>query len=90
MTLPMDACAACGHVVFPARALCPACGGAEWKAVAAARARVEQATRSDGVVIASVRSDLGPIVVARCAGEAQPGSVVSLDRDGSVPTAARL
>jgi uncharacterized protein len=89
MTLPMDECAACGRVVFPARPLCPACGGAEWKAVEAAQARVEQVTRRDGVVIASVRSVLGPVVVARCTGEARPGDVVLLDREGSVPTVRR-
>ena len=87
MTLPMAACATCGHVVFPSRALCPACGGAEWRAVDATRGTVEQVTESNGVVIVSLRSDLGPVVVARCEGAAQPGSVVSLDRDGSVPTA---
>ena len=87
MTLPMDACTTCGRVVFPPRALCPACGGAEWTSVDSERGTVEQVTERAGVGIASVRSDLGPVVVARCSGEAEPGSVVSLDGVGAVPTA---
>jgi Rubredoxin-like zinc ribbon domain (DUF35_N) len=87
VTLRMDACATCGRVVFPPRALCPACGGAGWTPVESERGTVEQVTNRDGVEIVSVRSDLGPIVVARCDGGAESGCAVSLDREGAVPTA---
>jgi uncharacterized protein len=83
----MHACATCGHVVFPARALCPSCAGAEWTTVDAERGTVEQVTERDGISIVSLRSELGPVVIARCSGTPRPGSVMLLDHEGSVPTA---
>jgi uncharacterized OB-fold protein len=87
MTLRMDACARCGRVVFPPRALCPVCGGAEWTSVDSERGTVEQVTERDGISIMSLRSDLGPVIVARCIGDVPPGSIVLLDHEGLVPTA---
>jgi uncharacterized OB-fold protein len=83
----MHACATCGRVVFPARALCPSCAGAEWTTVDAERGTVEQVTERDGISIVSLRSELGPVVIARCSGTPRPGSVMLLDHEGSVPTA---
>lgn len=87
MTLRMDACTTCGRVVFPARALCPSCAGAEWTSIDAERGTVEQVTERDGISIVSLRSELGPVVIARCSGTPRPGSVLLLDHEGSVPTA---
>jgi len=46
---------------------------------------VEELTERDGTRIASVRTDLGPVVIARAASEAERGSVVELGGDDGVP-----
>ena len=80
-------CEGCGAVVFPARALCPRCGESRWRAEPLAGCVVEQATVHRGVPIASVRSDLGPVVVARA--DAPAGARVRLGADGGAPVAER-
>ena len=67
-------CAACGEAVFPPRALCPPCGGREWRTVEAGAGTVEETTERDGVRIASVRTDVGPIRL----GHLKPGSTREL------------
>ncbi len=82
-TIPM--CSACGGAVFPPRALCPRCGGRAWTTAEAATGTVEELTERDGTRIASVRTDLGPVVIARAASEAERGGVVELGGDDGVP-----
>jgi len=82
-------CAACGEAVFPPRALCPSCGGREWRTVEAGAGTVEETTERDGVRIASVRTDVGPIVVARATAGYAAGDVVRLESEGGVPVAGR-
>jgi uncharacterized OB-fold protein len=84
----VTACTACGEAVFPPRALCPSCGGRDWRSVEAADGTVEQMTERGGVAIASVRTDAGPVVVARAAASCAPGDVVRLEADGGVPVVA--
>jgi uncharacterized protein len=78
-------CEGCGQVVFPARALCPQCGDNRWREQAFAGGVVEQATEHRGVEIASVRADLGPVVIARS--RASAGTRVRLEADGGAPVA---
>jgi len=82
-------CAACGEAVFPPRALCPPCGGREWRTVEAGAGTVEETTERDGVRIASVRTDVGPIVVARATAAYAAGHAVRLESEGGVPVAGR-
>jgi hypothetical protein len=82
-TLPV--CSACGAAVFPPRALCPHCAGRTWTSAEAATGIVEELTERDGTRIASVRTDLGPVVVARARSTVERGSAVDLDGDGGVP-----
>jgi uncharacterized OB-fold protein len=84
-TLPV--CSACGDAVFPPRALCPRCGGRTWTTAEAATGTVEELTERDGTRIASIRTDLGPVVIARVKSKVERGSVVELDSDGGVPVA---
>jgi uncharacterized OB-fold protein len=76
-------CESCGEVVFPARALCPRCGESCWREEAFAGGVVEQTTEHRGVPIASVRADLGPVVIVR--GRAPASSRVRLEADGGAP-----
>jgi len=86
--LPVQVCDACGHAVFPERALCPRCGGRDWHAVTVAHGLVEQATTlRHGGGAASVATELGPVVIARSPDGAAPGSRVVLDLDGGAPVA---
>jgi uncharacterized OB-fold protein len=81
------ACTACGHAVFPGRLLCPRCGSAEWRDALVRRGTVLATTQTRKRVIvhrllettiAEVRTDAGPIVIARLLGEATPGTEVGL------------
>jgi uncharacterized protein len=83
--LTVTVCAACGEAVFPPRALCPSCGGRDWRWVEAGDGTVEQTTERDGVAIASVRTDAGPIVLARASVSCATGNAVRLEADGGVP-----
>jgi uncharacterized protein len=89
MSFPIPVCTACGRAAFPPRALCPSCGGRSWADGAASAGRVEEVTERAGVHIASVRTDLGPVVVARVAEATAPGDMVRLDADGGVPVGRR-
>ena len=77
-----------GHAVFPARALCPHCGSREWTERETGGV-VEELTEREGVRIASVRTDLGPIVIARVSGDVACGAAAALEADGGVPVARK-
>jgi uncharacterized OB-fold protein len=80
-------CEACGEAVYPARAVCPRCGAERWRQRSAPRGVVEEATVHRGVRIASVRTDVGPVVIARLEDDVPEGSAVSLHLEGSAPVA---
>jgi uncharacterized OB-fold protein len=71
-------CESCGRAAFPARALCPRCGSSSWREEPAGPGVVEEITRTADAVIASVRLDKGPLVVARVAEGAGPGDRLDL------------
>ena len=78
-------CQTCGEAVFPARALCPRCGDNRWREQTVGDGVVEQATEHRGVPVASVRTALGPVVIARCS--EKPGSRVRLGDENGAPVA---
>jgi uncharacterized OB-fold protein len=57
-------CEECGQVVFPARVLCPQCAQNRWREKPLVEGIAEQLTEHLGAPVASVRSDLGPVVLA--------------------------
>jgi uncharacterized OB-fold protein len=79
------ACLDCGHVVFPRLLVCSRCAGPRWREERAERGTVEAVTTS----LATVRTENGPLVVARVIGSAERGDVVRLDRDGRAVVAHR-
>ena len=85
IALVVFVCETCGEVVFPARALCPRCGDDRWREQKVEEGVVEQATEHHGVPVASVRTGLGPVVIARCA--EQPRSRVRLGTEDGAPVA---
>lgn len=98
MTRPLAVwvCRTCGRPAFPRRALCPACGGRSWRHEHAEDGVVEEVTTvchapdvADGaaVVLATVRLDVGPVVVARLEGAAGPGARVALVAVEGAPVA---
>jgi uncharacterized OB-fold protein len=89
-------CAACGHAVFPYRALCPACGARSWRRERVHGGVIEErtairhrigVTRRVSVPVASVGTDAGPVVVARLLGDAFAGDRVELLERGGVAAA---
>lgn len=89
-TLEVFRCTACGTTLFPARYFCPACGGAQFAALAATRGTVIAATAvlhrvgaqaGGDLHLASVATEEGPIVVARLDQAAVAGATVALDVD---------
>jgi uncharacterized protein len=86
--IPVQVCDACGHAVFPRRVLCPRCGSREWHLERAASGVVEElTTHRRGGLIASVRTVLGPVVIARAPDGAPPGAPVSLSLERGAPVA---
>ena len=97
-------CSACGHVTYPPRILCPACGGAEWTRRLADTGVLEEVTVRRPVMkhrqlpwgswldqretrLGTVRTDLGPLVVARVPDDATPGLRVNLQTHSSTAIA---
>lgn len=89
--LTVYACTACGHVVFPRRLLCPRCGGAELAERAAEEGVLEEVTASrSSIRIGSIRTDAGPVVLARLLADLEPGARVRLwQHSGVLATPAR-
>jgi len=83
MSVIVQNCRTCGGQWFPARLLCPRCGGADLAPKSIERGTVEQLTHLGDVVIASVACDPEPLLVARLHGPVEVGDVVELtDRPG--------
>jgi uncharacterized OB-fold protein len=77
-------CASCGHVTWPPRLLCPACGASEVHAVAAGLGTVTERTHTrtptgEEVVLVTVELGAGPWLVARATDAADRGDSVSLE-----------
>ncbi|SAL51354.1 hypothetical protein AWB70_04187 [Caballeronia cordobensis] len=90
MTLKVFQCKECGSTVFPARYVCFGCGGAEWRERVAERGTIDELTTvrrrigaQDGsdVLLASVTTDAGPIVIARLERAMRAGDAVRLAID---------
>jgi uncharacterized protein len=91
-------CNACGEALFPARYRCPHCGDATWTSEPAARGVVEESTvvrhrvgaqGSGDVHLASVRTQAGPVVIARSVAALRAGEAVSLAIDDTMRVWAR-
>ncbi len=89
-------CSRCDYAAFPARLLCPRCGGEHWKrrevreGVVESRTRLHRAPGRDyrpPVAVALVRVPEGPLVVARLEGELATGERVALALEGGAPVA---
>ncbi|MGY0488679.1 Zn-ribbon domain-containing OB-fold protein [Streptomyces sp. WG-D5] len=78
MSVTVQKCQECGGQWFPARLMCPRCGGADLAPVKVERGVVEQLTHLGDVVVASVACDPEPLLVARLFGPVEPGDVVEL------------
>ena len=89
MSLKITVCVACSHAVFPPRALCPRCASAEWTIADAQTGRIEQITTRDGVVVAAVKADLGPVIIVRANAEMRRGDTVFLSLEHGAPQAVR-
>ena len=81
-------CARCGLAAWPAPALCRGCGSGDLRAEQADTGLLEETTAADPVVLGTVRTDTGPMVVARVEG-ASPGERVALRLDDGALTARR-
>jgi uncharacterized protein len=94
--LPVSICSACRQVVFPARVLCPRCGGSDWETgevdegvledVTAVR-RVPGGELPEPIQLGAVRITGGPVVVARLEPGADPGTPVSVEYLDGIPIA---
>jgi uncharacterized OB-fold protein len=86
--LLVQVCDGCGHAVFPRRVLCPRCGSRNWHEHPAGPGTAEQVTtHRAGGHIASVATDLGPVIVARAGDGIVAGTRVTLEDDGGAPVA---
>jgi uncharacterized protein len=94
--LPVTTCSACGHAVFPARLLCPRCGGSEWRRSDVAEGVVEDSTvlrrapgapALDPVSLGSVRVAGGVVVIARIETGVENGAAVQLQYRDGIPVA---
>lgn len=86
MSVTVQSCQKCGGQWFPARLLCPRCGGADLAPVSVERGAVEQLTHLGDVVIASVACDPEPLLVARLHGLVAPSDVVELTDRPDAPS----
>jgi uncharacterized OB-fold protein len=85
--LTVARCAPSGHAVYPPRALCPRCHSARWTFEDAGPGTVEETVvvehvvggAESGTTLASVRLDLGPVVIAALDAPFEPGGTVLLE-----------
>ena len=87
MSVELSACARCGHAYFPPRRICHRCGGSAWAAITASHGILEEATTllhqvgavaSPNTVLGAVRTEAGPVVLARLTERAAPNTRVRL------------
>lgn len=84
-------CRGCGAGYFPPRLICPRCGARDWTEILVIGGVVEEVTtvrRAVGdaarepTVLASVRLDDGPRIIAGIPGSLAPGDRVTLSSEG--------
>ncbi|MFT8245477.1 hypothetical protein [Roseomonas sp. BN140053] len=84
MSVPVMRCDRCGQTCYPARLLCFRCGHDGWTALPCETGVVEECTTLPGrddqapLVLASIRSALGPVMVARLPAVLPRGTPVRL------------
>lgn len=83
MSAMVQECRSCRSLLFPARLLCPFCGGDSFSMIAAGQGTVEETTTlPDGIVLATLSIDGGPRVIARLTGPApEAGQRLPLTND---------
>ena len=87
MSLRVYVCGSCGRAAFPQRLLCPDCGARDWREERVESGVLEAVADQGEGRIGAVRTQLGPLAIARVEGDAQAGAEVALDEDGDVPVA---
>ncbi len=89
MGVVMQTCVNCARSMFPPRSLCPHCHNSSFVAATAYRGVVEEvsALRGEpGTTYASIRTDLGPVVVGKVLGDrCEPGAEIQLATDETQP-----
>ena len=94
----LSRCAACGAAFFPARLLCPRCGGASWETVSVTQATVEEVTTVRRAVghaaaeprrLATVRLPEGQHLIVGLDQTAEPGDAVELSQSKGAVRASR-
>lgn len=82
MGIEMQRCIDCAQAVFPPRSMCPHCHSDVFAPATASRGAIEETTLQSGsppILFGSIRTDLGPIVVAEIVGEGgAPGTEITL------------
>jgi len=90
MNLDIMQCTQCGLKLFPARYFCPTCGGNEWTRCVAVTGTVMESTvvlhrageqGTQPLHLATVRTDQGPMVIARLDMPVPDGTCVRLEID---------
>ncbi|GAA3677205.1 hypothetical protein GCM10023081_14370 [Arthrobacter ginkgonis] len=82
MSATIQQCLDCTTLLFPLRLLCPSCGGGRLGPATIEAGTIEHATTlHDGTVLATVRSDGGPALIARLTSPAAAGETVFLTND---------
>jgi len=83
----IQSCSFCGHACFPARLLCHRCGGGDWNSIEVGGGIVEERTivhhqadaaTPDQVFLASVRTPVGVLLLARLDREVERGTKLTL------------
>ena len=69
--------------MWPPRPLCPRCSATAFHDRDAGRGVVEETTRSEETLLASVRTLAGPIVIARLVSHARVGADVELTAEAA-------
>ena len=88
-------CTACGHAIWPPRPLCPRCGCTSFEQRAVTTGVIEEWTAGAEHSLASVRTQAGPVAIARLVREAPAGTTVELcwdrapDRDAALVATPR-
>lgn len=75
--LPMRRCTDCGRVLFPPRPVCPGCSAVSFDTDTAWSGVVEEVT-GRAPVLASIRTDLGPVVIGALHVDVHSGQRVPL------------
>lgn len=84
MGLSMQRCRRCSHVRFPPAALCPRCHDPAHDITGVEHGVVEEVTVQSGpprLTLASIRTDAGPIVIARLTAPTDVGDRVLITTD---------